>query len=158
MALIECSECGREISDRAAACPGCGAPVSTDAGTQEKIPQVSAGLGYSRETDVFTGTMPVIVKLAMRAVQQLGWKIDDANESLGFVTFQTGISWGSWSGVSGTISIEEVAPDSFKVFGAGKQNIRGGQLFAPNIGGEAQGKTRKAINLMKELASQGSRT
>src|SRR4051812_25267797 len=28
MALIECSECGRQISDRAPACPGCGAPVA----------------------------------------------------------------------------------------------------------------------------------
>jgi hypothetical protein len=27
MALIHCSECGREISDRASSCPGCGAPV-----------------------------------------------------------------------------------------------------------------------------------
>ena len=28
MALIKCDECGREISDRAAACPNCGAPMS----------------------------------------------------------------------------------------------------------------------------------
>lgn len=27
MSLIKCDECGREISDKAAACPGCGAPV-----------------------------------------------------------------------------------------------------------------------------------
>lgn len=27
MALIACSECRREISDKAASCPGCGAPV-----------------------------------------------------------------------------------------------------------------------------------
>ncbi len=27
MALINCTECGREVSDKAAACPGCGAPV-----------------------------------------------------------------------------------------------------------------------------------
>jgi hypothetical protein len=27
MALVKCSECGREISDKAAACVGCGAPV-----------------------------------------------------------------------------------------------------------------------------------
>lgn len=27
MALIRCQECGKEISDRAAACPGCGCPV-----------------------------------------------------------------------------------------------------------------------------------
>lgn len=28
MALIKCPECGREISDKAAACPGCGYPLS----------------------------------------------------------------------------------------------------------------------------------
>lgn len=27
MALIDCSECGKQISDKASACPGCGAPV-----------------------------------------------------------------------------------------------------------------------------------
>lgn len=27
MALVHCTECGREISDRATSCPGCGAPV-----------------------------------------------------------------------------------------------------------------------------------
>ena len=29
MALINCSECGREISDKALSCPHCGAPTST---------------------------------------------------------------------------------------------------------------------------------
>ena len=28
MSLIKCTECGREISNRAASCPGCGAPVA----------------------------------------------------------------------------------------------------------------------------------
>ena len=28
MALIACAECGKEISDKAAACPHCGAPVA----------------------------------------------------------------------------------------------------------------------------------
>lgn len=27
MALVKCTECGREISDQAASCPGCGAPM-----------------------------------------------------------------------------------------------------------------------------------
>lgn len=27
MALIKCAECGKEVSDKAAACPNCGAPV-----------------------------------------------------------------------------------------------------------------------------------
>ena len=29
MALIKCPECGKEISDKAAACPNCGAPVES---------------------------------------------------------------------------------------------------------------------------------
>ncbi len=28
MALVKCSECGKEVSDKAAACPGCGAPIA----------------------------------------------------------------------------------------------------------------------------------
>lgn len=28
MALIECAECERQVSDKAAACPGCGAPIA----------------------------------------------------------------------------------------------------------------------------------
>lgn len=28
MALIKCTECGREVSDKAASCPGCGAPIN----------------------------------------------------------------------------------------------------------------------------------
>lgn len=36
MALVKCGECGNEVSDRAAACPKCGAPV-----TQEVAPPVA---------------------------------------------------------------------------------------------------------------------
>ncbi|MPZ20227.1 MAG: zinc-ribbon domain-containing protein [Luteitalea sp.] len=28
MALVNCTECGREVSDKAVSCPSCGAPVS----------------------------------------------------------------------------------------------------------------------------------
>lgn len=28
MAMTKCRECGREVSDQAAACPGCGAPIA----------------------------------------------------------------------------------------------------------------------------------
>ena len=28
MALIKCSECGKEFSDKASACPNCGSPTS----------------------------------------------------------------------------------------------------------------------------------
>jgi len=147
MALLKCTECNREISDKAAACPGCGAPVSVT--VKQRVP---AAVQYNRDTDTFTGTMALVVKLAMRAVQELGWKLDQANETLGMVTFQTGISWGSWSGVSCSLNIEEVSPGMFRVTGTGKQNVRGGQILALNLGGEAQGKARKAIEKMKHLA------
>src|SRR5262249_55481290 len=38
MALIHCSECLREISDRATACPGCGAPLDTTMQSQAVSP------------------------------------------------------------------------------------------------------------------------
>lgn len=35
MALIKCSECGKEISDKAKTCPNCGAPVQSNDLKQE---------------------------------------------------------------------------------------------------------------------------
>lgn len=39
MALIKCTECGKEVSDKAAACPNCGAPIASmrTPGTQSAI-------------------------------------------------------------------------------------------------------------------------
>lgn len=36
MALIKCPECGREISDRAANCPGCGFPIAEEIGKLQR--------------------------------------------------------------------------------------------------------------------------
>lgn len=48
MALIKCSECGKEISDKATACPGCGCPVSiiskTDDNTLKEKNSVATAL------------------------------------------------------------------------------------------------------------------
>ncbi len=42
MALIKCPECGREVSDTAVACPGCGYPIAAGAvGSGEKTPEPS---------------------------------------------------------------------------------------------------------------------
>lgn len=150
MALIRCAECQREVSDRAAACPGCGAPVQ-NASSSQAAP--ASSVRYDRKSDTCRGTVVSVVRLAMRAVESLGWKLDQVNESVGLVTFQTGISWGSWSGISCSLTIEELAPNSIRVTGAGKENLRGGQLIALNLGGEAQGKARKAIEKMQALAS-----
>jgi hypothetical protein len=38
MALISCGECGRQVSEKALACPQCGAPVATGAPAPESLP------------------------------------------------------------------------------------------------------------------------
>jgi zinc-ribbon domain len=152
MALIKCSECGREISDRAEACPGCGAPVT--ANPEQRLAGAPTAVHYNPDTRTFSGSMTLMVKLAMRAVQELGWKLDQTNEDVGLVTFETGMSWGSWSGVSCSLNIDEVSPNTFRITGTGKQNVRGGQMLAPNLFGEAQSKADKAIEKMKVLAGR----
>lgn len=95
---------------------------------------------FNPSNGTFSGTMTGLLKLAMRAIQALGWKLETANENLGLVTFETSISWGSWSGVSCSLNIEELSPHTYRVTDTGKQNVRGGALFSLDVGGEAQSK------------------
>jgi hypothetical protein len=157
VALIKCWECDREISDKAAACPTCGAPASAPVNMQPPLPKADPPplpvvVHYDRATNTFAGTMALMVKLAMRAVQQLGWKLHTVNDAIGLVTFETRMSFASWSGVSCSLNIEEVSSNRFRVSGSGKQNVRGEQLFAIDLFGEAQSKANKAIATMKDLA------
>lgn len=154
MALIKCWECAREISDKASACPHCGAPAPGSSSAEPPpLVQAPTVVQYDRASDTFAGTMALITKLAMRAVQQLGWKLTTANDAIGLVTFETRMSFGSWSGVSCSLNIDEVSANRFRVSGSGKQNVRGGQLLALDLFGEAQSKADKAVATMKELAS-----
>jgi hypothetical protein len=149
MALIKCSECGREISDKAAACVGCGAPFVSAAEPSTPAPtRVTNG----RSSGTFIGTKSLIVQLAAKAVHQIGWRLDAADENAGLVKFTTGMTWGSFAGVSGAIYIAEVGPYLFQASGSAKQNVLGGQVFAPNLFNEAQSKADKVIATMKSLA------
>lgn len=56
MALIKCSECGKEISDQATACVHCGCPVSKSNAEQKPI-DLNEALG-----DVFAGAKIRTVK------------------------------------------------------------------------------------------------
>ncbi len=42
MALIECEECGKDVSDKAASCPGCGNPIATPDSILDIPPNSSA--------------------------------------------------------------------------------------------------------------------
>lgn len=55
MALVNCSECGKQISDKAAACPQCGAPVH---GTSV-APQRPAGQPRKKSSHI--GCLPTLI-------------------------------------------------------------------------------------------------
>jgi hypothetical protein len=116
------------------------------------LKRVAIFVSYDHEGDVFRGSLIQVVELAKKAVQALGWKVDQVDEDLGLVNFTTGITIGSWSGVSGTISIKEESIGVFKVTGTGKQNLAGWQLIAFDFRNEAQGKAMSVISKMKEFA------
>src|SRR5712692_7724663 len=157
MALAKCRECGGQVSTEALSCPHCGAPSPTSSPSLAPAGPGRSGpapLLYDPVTDTFGGTPSQLVNLAMRAVQELGWTLENANETLGLITFETGMSWGSWSGISCSLNIEELGESRFRVTGTGKQNLKGGQIIAANFFGEAEARVAKAIGKMKELAPQ----
>lgn len=145
MALIKCSECGREISDKASTCPGCGVPIVNTITPKINEPN---SVTYNSTTDTFTGTMDLLVKLAMRAIREHDWTIKDVNENIGLITFKAG-SWISW-GVECSLNIVEMSPYNFQIAGTGRSlNIAGQLMF--DIGGEAKNKVRKIIETMKKI-------
>ena len=145
MALIRCGECGKDVSDKAASCPACGAPVSAEGA-------IAAPERVSYEDGVFVATSAQMAELASKAVRKVDYRVDHSSAEDRSCGFTTGVTMGSWSGVSGTISWREVAPYRFEVEGSGKQNVQGGQMVAANLFDEANAKARKVISAMIELA------
>ncbi len=151
MALIQCEDCGRDVSDRAPACPSCGAPIATQ-GDKDAPEEVTVDDGC------FLGTKASIVRLAVKAIQACNYKVDAADEASGLVSFTTGMTMGSWSGVSGSIYFEEVGPYRYQASGNAKQNVKGGQLVALDLFGEAKGKVRKIVEQMQYMAGYRTRS
>jgi hypothetical protein len=150
VALIQCEDCGRDVSDRAPACPNCGAPVTQAADN-------NAPEGITFDGDCFVGTKTSIVRLAVKAVQACNYKVDAADEASGLVSFTTGMTMGSWSGVSGSIYFEEIGPHCYRPSGSAKQNVRGGQMMALDLFGESKGKVRKIVEQMQYMAGYRTR-
>ena len=66
MALIKCPECGKEISDKAAACPNCGCPIK-DA-SLDGIVKIK--LGAVKVTNGFNGDQ----KVSIHSGEKLLWE------------------------------------------------------------------------------------
>lgn len=147
MAMTKCLECYRDISDKAAVCPGCGAPVTVDDAAPRAPDEVSFDGTH------FSGTVGLLANLARSAISQLGYRVDAVDQAAGTITFTTGMTMGSWAGVSGTIHMHEVAPFQFNVTGEAKQNLKGGQVVALDLFGEAKGKIDAVVKRMQALAA-----
>lgn len=119
---------------------------------------VHTRVDYVPAQDVFVGTLPLMMRLAVRAVHEVGFKLENANDSVGMVTFRTGVTWGSWSGASCSLVIEEVSENTYRVSGSGKQNVQGGQLVALDLFGEAKSKANRVISMMRQLAGTSGDT
>ena len=145
MALIRCLECGKDVSELAAICPSCGAPVDP-----ASAPVVPNKITYSQGK--FVGTTAQLVELAKSAIVHCNYRVDAADAAAGTVTFTTGMTMGSWSGVSGTVSWQEAEPYHFVVLGQGKQNVQGGQMVALNLFDEANAKARNVVEQMMRSA------
>ena len=114
--------------------------------------QAPQSASYEASTGSFSGTKPMLVYWAAKAVQKLGWTLDSVDDETGAVTYTTGISLGSFSGVSCSLLIEERSPYSFHVSATGKQKMSPLQIVALDVNGEAQKKANKVIEEMKRLA------
>ena len=117
----------------------------------EQAPPPQLPVGYCASDDTFRGDLRQVMQFAVRAVQDMRWTIVSANDVTQSLTFETKMSWGSWSGVTCTLYFHEVAAGMWRTSGTGKQNVRGGQLVALDFG-ESAGKARKAIERMKQIA------
>jgi hypothetical protein len=80
VALIKCRECGKEVSDKAAACPGCGAPI----GSGSSAPQTVANFTVKRSGGKWEAAGTVLVIAGVLSVMFAGPPISTIG-SLAFV-------------------------------------------------------------------------
>jgi len=84
MALIKCSECGKEISDRAGVCPGCGAPVGGGAATPRSSEAVTRSVRVERAGFKWEAIGVVLILVAI--VSSIAGAVNFAGV-LGFIGF-----------------------------------------------------------------------
>lgn len=112
---------------------------------------------FSTEMGAFVGDLSAIVKLAARAVAESGFTLQNANDSIGMVSFQTGMTMGSFQGATCSITFIEIDDNTYRPQTAGKQNLGGAQLMAIDMGG-ANKLAQKVVSRMVELTGGNSKS
>lgn len=94
MALINCPECGRRVSDKAAACPGCGYPIAgtewEDGGWEREDDEEDTLTPDQIRNESFVAALPAAIPLGHRTGERLE----------GHVSIWDGNGWESSSRIS----------------------------------------------------------
>lgn len=61
MALIKCTECGKEVSDKAATCPNCGAPISAPAPGEAERQKVEVKVTQEKKKGSCLKTILIVI-------------------------------------------------------------------------------------------------
>lgn len=97
MALIKCPECGKEISDKAIRCPGCGYPVERDS-DEKQAPLLTS----------FSVILLLLFGVSMFFLQ-LGWVINSilliATFILAVLALKSGEKGALWAAVPLLVSV-----------------------------------------------------
>ncbi len=73
MVLVICADCGKDVSDQAPACPGCGRPAPVDDIPTVEVPGRSGGPGQSALLLMITGGVLLAAGLTMLLAGQAAW-------------------------------------------------------------------------------------
>lgn len=108
---------------------------------------------YLREKKAFSGPLTDVIKLALRALIDCKFTVDNVNDSVGIISFQTGMQWTASAGCSCSITFVEIEDGVFKAQGSGKPNQAGFSPFKWDVGtGTAQ--ANQAIGQMIILSTR----
>lgn len=92
MALIECPDCQKKVSDRAPACPNCGAPIATaNAGTSVQTVEQTAK--RFKLHSLLASSIFAIGMFMMIVSSQSSTRTDDTWPALWLTTMLIGMSW-----------------------------------------------------------------
>ena len=109
---------------------------------------------YNRKSDTFIGSLPAVMKLAMKAVQQLGYRISNANETLGLLSFEVGTQLLRYGGQF-SLYVEEVRENTFCVRVEGFQS-EGSDLGRALRNSWKPKEAEKVIDKMIDLAEHAA--
>jgi hypothetical protein len=104
-------------------------------------------------TRVYQRSIDETFAVALKVIQDLGYKIDSIDKTNGLLCFKTGLSWKSWAGQEMSIVVTEKTAGSTEVSLTGVRNRGEGLLgllgaIQPYDWGEAKSIARTVIQRM----------